>query len=246
MSRINVLGVEIDNLTKEQALERALGLIAEHRSAYMVTPNPEIVMAAWDSDEVSAAIKNADLVIPDGIGVIKAANILGTPFVEHLPGIDFATELLGLLANEGKTVFLFGAKPGIAETAAENMRGKFPGLIISGTNDGYTDDVEAVISKINEAKPDFLLVCLGVPKQELWMARNADKLDVGLMAGLGGTLDVFAGETRRAPESWQKLHLEWLYRCLEDPKRFKKIKRLPLFIIKAWRERARKSNDEKR
>ncbi len=246
MSRINVLGVEIDNLTRQKALERALSLIDEHRSAYMVTPNPEIVMAAWDSDEVSAAINNADLVIPDGIGVMKAAEILRTPLAEHLPGIDVATELLERLAKDGKSVFLFGAKPGVAEKAAEKMAKQFPGLVICGTNDGYADDDEAVVAKINAAKPDFLIVCLGVPKQELWMARNAAKLDVGLMAGLGGTLDVFSGEVKRAPASWQRLHLEWLYRCLEEPKRFKKIKKLPLFILKAWRERTGNSNDEKR
>lgn len=240
MSRINVLGVEIDNLTRQKALERALLLIDEHRGAYMVTPNPEIVMAAWDSEEVSAAINNADLIIPDGIGVIEAAKILGTPLAEHLPGIDVATELLERLAKDGKSVFLFGARPGVAEKAAQKMAKQFPGLVICGTNDGYTDDDETVVSKINAARPDFLIVCLGVPKQELWMARNAAKLDVGLMAGLGGTLDVFSGEVKRAPASWQKLHLEWLYRCLEEPKRFKKIKKLPLFILKAWRERTGK------
>lgn len=237
MNRVNVLGVGIDNLTLSEAVDKALSLISEHRCAYMVTPNPEIVMAAWDDPKVSKAIKNADLVIPDGVGVMQAARILGTPLREHMPGIDAATEIIKRLASRGGSVFLYGARPGVAEKAAERMKQRFPGLVICGTNDGYGNDDGAVVSKINAAKPDFVMVCLGVPKQELWMAKHAAKLDAGLMAGLGGTIDVFSGQVKRAPLKWQKLKLEWLYRCFEEPKRFRKIKRIPQFIIKAWRKR---------
>ena len=237
MNRVNVLGVGIDNLTLSEAVDKALSLISEHRCAYMVTPNPEIVMAAWDDPKVSKAIENADLVIPDGVGVMQAARILGTPLREHMPGIDAATEIIKRLASRGGSVFLYGARPGVAEEAAERMKQRFPGLVICGTNDGYGNDDGAVVSKINAAKPDFIMVCLGVPKQELWMAKHAAKLDAGLMAGLGGTIDVFSGQVKRAPLIWQKLKLEWLYRCFEEPKRFRKVKRIPQFIIKAWRKR---------
>ena len=237
MNRVNVLGVGIDNLTLSEAVDKALSLISEHRCAYMVTPNPEIVMAAWDDPKVSKAIENADLVIPDGVGVMQAARILGTPLREHMPGIDAATEIIKRLASRGGSVFLYGARPGVAEKAAEHMKQRFPGLVICGTNDGYGNDDGAVVSKINAAKPDFVMVCLGVPKQELWMAKHAAKLDAGLMAGLGGTIDVFSGQVKRAPLIWQKLKLEWLYRCFEEPKRFRKVKRIPQFIIKAWRKR---------
>ena len=237
MNRVNVLGVDIDNLTLNEAVDKALSLISEHRCAYMVTPNPEIVMAAWDDPKVSKAIENADLVIPDGVGVMQAARILGTPLREHMPGIDAATEIIKRLASRGGSVFLYGARPGVAEKAAERMKQRFPGLVICGTNDGYGNDDGAVVSKINAAKPDFVMVCLGVPKQELWMAKYAAKLDAGLMAGLGGTIDVFSGQVKRAPLIWQKLKLEWLYRCFEEPKRFRKVKRIPQFIIKAWRKR---------
>ena len=237
MNRVNVLGVGIDNLTLSEAVDKALSLISEHRCAYMVTPNPEIVMAAWDDPKVSKAIENADLVIPDGVGVMQAARILGTPLREHMPGIDAATEIIKRLASRGGSVFLYGARPGVAEKAAERMKQRFPGLVICGTNDGYGNDDGAVVSKINAAKPDFVMVCLGVPKQELWMAKHAAKLDAGLMAGLGGSIDVFSGQVKRAPLIWQKLKLEWLYRCFEEPKRFRKIKRIPQFIIKAWRKR---------
>ena len=245
MNRIDVLGVGIDDLTREEAVERALRLIGEHRSAYMVTPNPEIVMAAWDSDEVRRAIENADLVIPDGTGVIMAARILGTPLRERMPGIDVAGDIMKRLSQSGGTVYLLGARPGVAEKAAENITTLYPGLTVCGYRDGYGTDEAETVDSINAAGPDFVLVCLGASRQELWMARNAPKLRVGLMAGLGGTLDVLSGEVKRAPESWQRLQLEWLYRCLIEPKRFKKTLKFPHFILKALRERAGKESNGK-
>ena len=240
MSRIDVLGVGFDDLTREDAIDMCKKLIDEHRSAYMVTPNPEIVMAAWDHPELHDAICTADVVVPDGIGVVKAAKIIGTPLKERLPGIEIGEAILKYAAESGKSVFLLGAKPGVADAAAEKMRDMFPGLNVCGTNDGYFKEDGPVVEKINAVKPDFLMVCLGAPKQELWMAQNAPKLDVGLMAGLGGSLDVFAGTVMRAPKAWQKMNAEWLYRCIKEPRRVQRIARLPLFIIKAWIKRIRK------
>lgn len=234
------MGVGFDDLTRDGAVALCKNLIEEHRSAYMVTPNPEIVMASWDDPALREAISNADLVIPDGIGVIKAAKILGTPLKERLPGIEIGEAILQYAAQSGKKVFLLGAKPGVADLAADRMREMFPGIDICGVNDGYFKDDAAVIEKINAAKPDFLMVCLGFPKQEMWMAQNASKLDIGLMAGLGGSLDVFAGTVLRAPEKWQRMNAEWLYRCIKEPWRFKRIARLPLFILKAIAKRIRK------
>lgn len=231
------MGVGFDNLTRDGAVALCKNLIEEHRSAYMVTPNPEIVMASWDDPALREAISNANLVIPDGIGVVKAAKILGTPLKERLPGIEIGEAILQYAAQSGKKVFLLGAKPGVADLAADRMREMFPGIDICGVNDGYFKDDAAVIEKINAAKPDFLMVCLGFPKQEMWMAQNASKLDVGLMAGLGGSLDVFAGTVLRAPEKWQRMNAEWLYRCIKEPWRFKRIARLPLFILKAIAKR---------
>lgn len=246
MSRVDVLGVGFDNLTRENAIEKCKQLIEKHCGAYMVTPNPEIVMAAWDNKELKDALSKADLVIPDGIGVVKAAKIIGTPLKERLPGIEIGEAILEYAANSGKKVFLLGAKPGVADAAAEKMKNIYPGLNICGTNDGYFKEDDPVIAKINMARPDFLMVCLGAPKQELWMSANSKKLDVGLMAGLGGSLDVFAGNVMRAPKIWQKLNAEWLYRCIKEPWRFKRIARLPLFIIKAWMKRIRKLFNGKR
>ena len=227
--RIDVLGVGFDSLTMDEAVQRGMALMAEKKAAWVVTPNPEIVMLAREDHALLSAVEGAALVLPDGVGVVKGARILGTPLKEKIPGIDFATNLMAKMAENGQKLFLLGAKPGIAETAADELKLRFPGLVICGTNDGYFQDDAPVIEKINAAEPDLLLVCLGAPKQELWMQQNAPQLHVGLMAGLGGSLDVFAGVTERAPEAWQKLGLEWLYRLLKEPSRAKRMSNLPKF-----------------
>ena len=225
------MGVGFDNLTMDEALSSALSLMEEKRAAYVVTPNPEIVMLCRENPNAASAVKDADLVLADGIGIIYGAKILGTPLKQKLPGIDFAQALFAKMAQAEKTLFLLGAKPGVAESAAQALQERFKGLKIVGTNDGYFSDDEPIVEKINAVSPDLLLVCLGAPKQELWMQKNAPALKVGLMAGLGGSLDVFAGVVERAPEAWQKLGLEWLYRLKKEPGRIKRMSNLPKFGI---------------
>lgn len=212
-----------------EAVSKALEIMRRRDAAFVVTPNPEIVMLAREDKTLSEAVNSASLVLPDGIGIVKGAKILGTPLRQKLPGIDFAQELFREMAKSGKSLFLLGAKPGVAEKAADNLRTSFDGLKIVGTNDGYFKDNAPIIEKINAVSPDLLLVCLGAPKQELWMQENAPLLKVGLMAGLGGSLDVFAGIAERAPEKWQKLGLEWLYRLKKEPSRAKRMSNLPKF-----------------
>ena len=229
--RIDVLGVGFDSLTIEEAVTRAKALMTERRAAYVVTPNPEIVMACRERLETMQAVNAADLVLPDGIGVIYGARILGTPLKTKLPGIDFIQALMADMAKEGKSVFLLGAKPGVAEAAADKLKAQYPGLAVVGTQDGYFKDDAPVVEAVNAARPDLLLVCLGAPKQELWMQRNQSLLNVGLMAGLGGSLDVFAGNVRRAPKAFQRLGLEWLYRLMKEPKRIGRMMKLPKFLF---------------
>ena len=239
MNRIDVLGVEFDDLTMDEAVERALGLIEERRAAYACTPNPEIVMAARENASLAAALKDAALVLADGVGITKAAQMLRTPLKGRVPGIDFAQALMARLAERGGSVYLFGAKPGVAGAAAEKLSEAFPGIVIAGTDDGYFTDDKPIIERINAAAPDFLMVCLGSPKQELWMAERAGKISCGLMAGLGGSLDVLAGNVQRAPETWRKLGLEWLYRVIKEPKRVTRLAKLPLFVIEAAKGRGK-------
>lgn len=237
MNKIDVLGVPFDNVSMEEAVERALELIHARSGRYVVTPNPEIVMNAREDPALRRAVEQAALVLPDGVGVIYGAKILGTPLKEKTPGIDFAAGVMERLSGNGGSVFLLGAKPGVAEQAGVNLRARYPGLKIAGTHDGYFTEDAPIVEQINQAKPDMLLVCLGSPKQELWMERYAGTLQVGLMAGLGGSLDVFAGVVERAPERWQKLGLEWLYRLMKEPKRIGRMMKLPKFALCAVKER---------
>lgn len=240
MSRIDVLGVSFDDLTMDEAVEIALGFMQERRACYACTPNPEIVMAAKGDAALRAALSGAELVLADGVGITKAAAMLGTPLKSRVPGIDFASNVISRLAQRGGSVYLLGAKPLVAEAAAEKLTQTYPGIVIAGTNDGYFTDDAPVIEKINAARPDFLMVCLGSPKQELWMSANAGRLSCGLMAGLGGSLDVLAGNVQRAPETWRRLGLEWLYRVIKEPKRLGRVMKLPAFVLEAAAEGRRR------
>jgi len=233
--RIDVLGVGFDNLTLEEAVEKASHI----KGGYVVTPNPEIVWLARKDDRLKQALDDASIVLPDGIGIIYGARILSRPLKSRVPGIDFASALIERLASESKKVFLFGAKPGVAELAAQKLKEKYKGLEICGTAHGYFKDDKPVIDAINEAKPDILLVCLGAPKQEIWMHEHAGKVSAGLMVGLGGALDVYAGVVERAPEAWRRAGFEWLYRLIKQPCRFKRMLKLPLFLFAVMGQRIR-------
>lgn len=237
--RIDVMGVGFDNVTMDEALERAKTLLAQPGPAYCVTPNAEIVYEAMHDEAFRAILNGAALVLPDGAGTVLGAKLLGTPLKQKVAGIDFSANLLGILAETGKRLYLLGGKPGIAEKAAENMIKKHPGLCICGTADGYFRDEAPVIEKINAAKPDALFVCLGAPKQEIFMHAHCADLAVPLMIGLGGSLDGFAGTVKRAPDWMIRLQLEWLYRLIKEPKRIGRMMRLPKFVLAVLARRLR-------
>jgi len=229
--KIDVHGVCFDNVTMGEALDEACALIMERRSAYVVTPNPEIVMMCRKDPEAAEAVKDAALTLPDGIGVIYASRILKTPLKEKVGGCDFSLLLMERLAQRAGSVFLLGAKPGVAEAARDRLSARFPGLRVVGTHDGYFTDDAPILAEINAQKPDLLLVCLGAPKQEKWMRRNASALNTGLMIGAGGSLDVYAGTVKRAPKLMCDLGLEWLYRLYREPRRIGRMMVLPKFLL---------------
>ena len=235
--RIDVLGVGFDNVTMEQAVAEGVRLMNTEGAHYVVTPNPEIVETCREDSEAMEAVRKADLVIADGIGVVYGAKILGTPLKGRVPGVEFAQNLMARMAESGKTLFLLGAKPGIAELAAEKLQAGYPGLKIVGTHDGYFKDDAPVIAEIRESGADVVFVCLGAPKQEKWMLRNGGDTGAHLLVGLGGCLDVFSGTVQRAPKAFQKLGLEWFYRLLKNPSRIGRMMRLPLFLVHVAGER---------
>ncbi len=238
--RIDVLGVGFDNLTIDEAVAEGMRLLRAGGTHYVATPNPEIVEVCRENPAAMEAVNGADLVLPDGVGVIRGAAMLGTPLKERIPGIEFAAALLDKMAGEGLSLFLLGAKPGVAEKAAERLSARYPGLRIAGVHDGYFQDDAPVAEAIRESGADAVFVCLGAPKQELWMRKNGAATGAKLLCGLGGSLDVFAGEVERAPRFWCDHGLEWFYRLYREPRRIGRMMKLPLFLVHVRQEKGKR------
>lgn len=229
---VNLLSYGVDTFSFEEALE-----YATTHSGMIVTINPEMIQAAQSNEEFSNVISNAELVIPDGIGVQIGLKILGAS-VRRIPGIEFGRALLVKFSKENKSVAMVGAKPEVISAAVENLKNEVENFNLVYSHDGYFKDDDEIINELVTAKPDLILVALGSPKQELFMNKLKCLLPNSLMIGLGGSFDVWAGAVERAPEIYQKLGLEWLYRTVKEPKRFKRIfPTLPLFLCKVLKER---------
>ena len=232
MSKVNILGVYVDKYSIDEATEKIIGYLKNgDRKRCVYTPNSEIIMMAYKDSEFRSVLNNADMLTADGIGVVYASKILSNPIKSRAAGYDIACGALAKMAPLGMSVYLFGAKPGVAETAAENLCKKYPGIKIAGCQDGYFDDEkeQEIIADINDKKPDMLFVCLGAPKQELWIDKHKNELDFGVVMGIGGSLDVFAGTVKRAPAFYQKFGIEWLYRLCKQPSRAGRMLELPKF-----------------
>ncbi len=229
--------IAFDNITMDEAVGTAMGHIAARSRCRVVTPNAEFALEAKKNPRFLNILNTSQLVLADGISVVLASKIIGDPMQGRVTGVGFAQALAAAMAKEGKSIYLLGAKPGVAEQAAEKLRQTYPGLQIAGTHDGYFKEEGPVIAAINAAKPDALLVCLGAPKQEYFMEDHDGDLEVPVMAGLGGSMDVLAGNVQRAPEFFQKYGLEWLYRLCKEPQRWKRMIKLPLYLWDAliWR-----------
>lgn len=237
--KTEILGVAYDNLTPQQAICAAEEKIEARAPFYCVTPNAEMAYEALKDPDFCSLLNGAALVLPDGAGVVLAGKILKTPLQSKVAGVDFAQALLPVLEKKGKRLYLLGGKPGIGELAAEKMRQKCPNLQICGIADGYFADEAAAMEAVAQAKADVLFVCLGSPKQELFMKKHCGEGGVTMMIGLGGTLDAIAGTVKRAPKWMIRLQLEWLYRLIREPKRFKRMLRLPKYIFAALRQRGK-------
>ena len=232
-----VMTISFDNITMEQAVGTAMGHITARSRCRVVTPNAEFALEAKKNSRFLNILNTSQLVLADGISVVLASKIIGDPMQGRVTGVGFAQALAAAMAKEGRSIYLLGAKPGVAEQAAEKLLQTYPGLKIAGTHDGYFKEEDPVVTAINAAKPDALLVCLGAPKQEYFMEDHDADLEVPVMAGLGGSMDVLAGNVQRAPEFFQKYGLEWLYRLCKEPQRWRRMIKLPLYLWDAviWR-----------
>ncbi len=230
---VNILGVNIDKITADKALSRAEEFVKSNGVSVIYTPNPEIVMAAYEDNGFKDILNSSDMCVADGIGIVYGAKIIKNPLPERVAGFDLSIGLLERMSKFGGSVFMLGSKPGVAETAAQKLLEKFSGLKIAGTHDGYFTeaDEDKIVDEINASCADFLMVCLGAPKQEKWIYKHKDKLNVKLCIGAGGSLDVIAGTVKRAPKLFIKLNLEWFYRLLKQPSRIGRFAALPKFIL---------------
>lgn len=229
-NRLNILGVGVDTCTMDSAVDFLVSATETEGLTSVYTPNSEIILHAYKNPDYCKVLNRGSLITADGIGVVYASKILGQPLPERVSGFDLANKLLEKVAPLGKTLYLFGGKPGVAERAAEKIVSLYPGINIVGISDGYFDaeKEQAIIADINEKSPDILFVCLGFPKQECWIDAHKD-LNAKVAMGIGGSLDVFAGEVKRAPEFFQRCGLEWFYRLIKQPSRFVRMLALPKF-----------------
>lgn len=242
MEKIRILGIDIDKVDMKNAVQRCTQAIENNQKYFVVTPNAEIVVNAGQNKALYDIIKKADMVVPDGIGLVIGSKILRNPLKERVTGIDLMDNLLKYCNDNGKSIFLLGAKDGIAQKACENIKIKYKDIKIAGYHHGYykgihtgakgNDEEKAVIQEINSAKPDILFVAFGSPKQEFFIDAYKDILNSKVFVGVGGSFDVYSGTVQRAPMFYQKHGLEWLYRVIKEPQRITRLGALPLFAVR--------------
>lgn len=237
---IYVLGVRVDRISQEQALQKMTEMIAQRRASdnqlscqQLITVNPEFVMAAQHHTDFRQAINAAALVVADGIGVVWATRYLKAPTPERITGVDTLVALARRCAEAGYRMYLLGAAPGVAEEAAARLQSLAPGLQIAGTYAGSPApaEEEAIIERVRAAQADVLCVAYGAPAQDLWIHRNLSRLPVAVAVGVGGSYDFLSGRQRRAPRVMQRFGLEWLYRLYREPWRWRRMLALPRFAV---------------
>ncbi|MFQ3610029.1 MAG: WecB/TagA/CpsF family glycosyltransferase [Fimbriimonadales bacterium] len=229
-----ILGVPIHRVRMDEALATIERFIAERTPHLVITADANAVLIALDDPEFHTLIQHADLVTPDGAGLLWAGRHCGQPFPERVSGVDLVWHLTRLSHERGYRLFFLGSAPGVAERARQNLLQQFPNAQIVGTVHGYfrPEEEPTLIQQIGEAQPDVLLVAMGMPRQEKWAHRHREVLRVPVMIGVGGSFDVYAGVVKRAPKWLQNSGLEWLWRLAQDPRKIRKVRNLPRF---AWR-----------
>lgn len=239
---VSILGIPVNLLSRRQVVALASAWMQDSGGGVcrrIVTLNAEIAQMAVESEELADSIRQADLIVADGIGVQLASKIVGQPVPERVPGVELVEMLAREAAAMGKGIYLLGAAPEVAEKAAEVLKSRIPALIILGTRDGYfkAHEEEELLADINRTRPALLLVAMGAPKQELWLSANRMRLQVSVALGVGGSFDVISGNKPRAPRLLQTIGLEWAFRMAIEPRRLKRIIFLPKFIISVFLQR---------
>lgn len=235
---VSLYGVPFSKMDMKETVAYLAEAIEAGRPNRVITGNPIMLMVGLEHPDFHRVLATADLVVPDGAGVVWAANRLKQPVKERVAGFDLMHELLREGDRKSWSAYLLGASPDIIQAAHDNLKAKFPGVRFVGYRDGYFKDSEDedVIAAIREAKPDMLFVARSTMNQEPWIEKYADALGVPVIMGVGGSFDVVAGKLKRAPAIFRKLNLEWFYRLLQEPSRYKRMLVLPRFALKVIKD----------
>ena len=230
---IRLFGTRVDVVDTQTTLDTIDGFFSDGKPHMVVTADTSCIVIAQSDPELMSIVNDADLVTPDGVGILWAARRIGVQLKERVSGVDIVQHLCELGASCGRRVFLLGAAPGIAEAAGMELEKRCPGLRVVGTHDGFftEEESEGIADTIRGVKPDMLFVAMGIPRQEKWIKENLARMGVPVCIGVGGTFDVISGNVKRAPVWMQKRGLEWVYRVITNPRKIKKVMTLPVF---AW------------
>ncbi|MGO4888782.1 WecB/TagA/CpsF family glycosyltransferase [Anaerobacillus sp. MEB173] len=238
--KVSILGVDFVNTTLDGMVQRLTTHINNEEKAFVVTANPEIALHAYQDKGYKDILDRATYITADGIGVVKAAGMLGQELPERVTGFDMFMKLLAMANEHGRSIYLLGAKDEVLQKAKAEVASKFPNVKIVGSHHGYFQlDDESIANEIRELQPDFVFVALGFPRQEQWIDKYFPTFTKGVFMGIGGSFDVLAGTVNRAPEIWQKLNVEWLYRLLQQPSRWKRMLALPHFVVKVMQQKVK-------
>lgn len=234
-----VYGVRVSKMNMPETVAYLERAVAERTPHQVVTANPIIIMTGLNNPAYMDVLRSAELVVPDGTGLVWAAGYTGNPVKERVAGFDLLHELLRKGESYGWRIYLLGSTAEVIQETARRLQMQYPGIVIAGYRDGFfgAEQDEEVVAGIRESKADLLFVARGVDTQEPWIGKYKRELGVPVMMGVGGSFDVISGRARRAPKAFQKLRMEWLYRLLKEPSRFGRMLDLPKFVLKVVRER---------
>lgn len=243
---VSIFGIRVSKVDMKTTVSYLTEAVHNRIPHQVITANPIMVMAALENPSYMEIMKSAELVVPDGTGVVWAADYCKEPVAERVAGFDLLHELLRQGESYNWRVYLLGSTPEVIRETTSRLQTGYPGIVIAGYHDGFfgPDEDEQIIAGILEAKPDLLFVARGADSQEPWIAKYKSRLQIPVMMGVGGSFDVISGKSRRAPKAFQKLRAEWLYRLIKEPTRYKRMLALPKFAVKVVREKDKVTKDQ--
>lgn len=238
---IDILGLHFTKKNFNDMIGIISERIHEHKKSFIVTANPEIVMHSLEDEEYRQVLDKADYIVPDGIGIIIASKIVGSPLKERVTGYDLMISLLQKADKDGLSIFLLGGQEEINDEAANNIRNTYSNVKIVGQQHGFFDlNDPQMAEKIEQLSPDIIFVALGFPRQEKWIGQHYSTFTKGIFIGVGGSIDVLSGRVKRAPVIWQKMKVEWLYRLIKQPSRWRRMLALPRFMLSVLKPKKNK------